>query len=711
MKTIRRSLTVLLCLLTLTGTLPLGITPVANAAELPTTKTVSVTVKLSGSQSASSFPATRSYDDGQYSGTLTRQNSTLKSVVRATPTVTYTYRSDIKYPNDKSASGQYSFPSTYASSYYDSVSGQYFPATLSKSGSPYFSGSVTSTTLYWTHYGYQYDPINHTKLGYMSNNSTTYYGGSLRYSDPPRQPADYYGPPAELGLGWVQYKAPEWDGALQDAEQEPWRSICIAYHGVARFKNDTGTTSNRYRRPVRIFYRRTANSQYIYQNYSGRATVTDTEITYTGTVTLKMADLTVTSLTTNKLVYEADETVTVRATVKNQGYSTASSFAVRLSTSPSVTTQNKTVSLAAGASTTLTYTFTAPTGLDNQSITLTVKADANNVIQESNENNNARSTAIAVNALRPDIAVVDSSITNWYAGKEVTVSATVRNQTAQPVPSVAVRLTIGGASYTENIPIPGNGSNLAVFRITVPAAGNYTVRVTADPDSTLSDINESNNLLTKTIQVITVPESLVADPDGEAMEQRYKVYELNAIPSVSSSNYHTWQEVRLENGSYVTKSYYVRLTTAFEIVPDIRIADADNPQTMESGFGFSVQCSTVLTTNYDHPDKLVGTQMVWVRYAESAYGQVSAWQNVRDSLAVKTGAAGGKSVTWQLAVNPYSVTNSRLHYTPLWFPDGECTAWMQAFYAWTPVGQLYEHKTDTLTIEGDMYDRITTVRR
>lgn len=709
MRIMKRSLAALLCLLTIIGILPLGAT-VANAAELPATKTVSVTVKLSGAHSAGNFPATRSYDDGQYSGTLTRQNSTLRSVVRATPTVTYSYRSDIKYPNDKSAAGQYSFPSTYSASYYDSVSGQYFPATLSKSGSPYFSGAVTSTTMYWTHYGYQYDPINHTKLGYMSNNSTTYYGGSLRYSDPPRQPTDYYGPPAEMGLGWVQYKAPEWDGALQDAQQEPWRSICLAYHGTTRFEGDTGSL-NRYRKPVRIFYRRTANSQYIYQSYSGRATVTDTEITYTGTVTLKLADLTVTSLTTNKLVYEAGETVTVTATVRNQGYTAASNFVVRLTSSPSVTTQNKTISLASGASTTVTYTFTAPTGLDNQTITLTVMADSGNIIQESNENNNSRSTAIAINALRPDIEVIDSSITDWYAGKSVVVSATVRNRTAQPVPSVAIRLTINGVSYTENIPIPGSGSNLAVFRFTVPSPGSYTVRITADPDGVLNETDESNNILTKAIQVISVPASTVADPDDMALEQRYKAQGLTALPSASSSNYHTWQEIRLENGAYVTKNYYARLTTVFEIVPDSRIAYADRPQTMESGFGFSVSYTSALTTNYDRPDKIVGTQMVWVRYPESAYGQLSAWQNVRDSLEVKTGAAGGMNAAWQLAVNPHSVSGSRLHYTPLWYPDGTYTAWAQGFYAWTPLGQLYDYKTDALTISGDMYDRITTVRR
>ena len=138
---------------------------------------------------------------------------------------------------------------------------------------------------------------------------------------------------------------------------------------------------------------------------------------------------------------------------------------------------------------------------------------------------------------------------------------------------------------------------------------------------------------------------------------------------------------------------------------------ADRPETMESGFGFSVLCSTTLSTNYDHPEKLVGTQMVWVRYPESAYGQLSAWQNVRDDLQVKTGSQGGLTSTWQLAVNPYSVTGYRLHYTPIWYPDGEYIAWAQEFYAWSPVGQLYEHKADALMIAGDMYDRITTIKR
>jgi hypothetical protein len=211
--------------------------------------------------------------------------------------------------------------------------------------------------------------------------------------------------------------------------------------------------------------------------------------------------------------------------------------------------------------------------------------------------------------------------------------------------------------------------------------------------------------------VVDLPASVVLDPDDEDMDQVYETYGLYDSPSVSSSTYHTWQEVRLENGSYITKTFWAKLTTTFVISPDERIAESDNPDTMESGFGFGIQCTTTLTTNYDCPEKLVGVQMVWVRYPESAYEQLSEWQNVNDSLEAEAGSAGDTTVMWQLAVNPYSVTGSRLHYTPLWYPDGEYTALAQAFYAWSPVGQMYDFQTDTLTIDGDMYDRITTVKR
>jgi subtilase family serine protease len=425
---------------------------------------------------------------------------------------------------------------------------------------------------------------------------------------------------------------------------------------------------------------------------------------------LVLPDLTVSALTCDKPAYEAGETVTVSATVKNDGTTPTAATTVRL-TVPGIGVYSKSVSaLNAGASQTVPFTFTAPTALTPQSITVTAYVDPDNLIQESNENNNTRTAVVQINALRPDIEITDSTVTDWYAGLKVTVSATVRNRTAQPVPAVAIRLTVGGASYTESIPVPGNGSNLAVFKITVPVTASYTVRIVADPDGALNEVNENNNVLTKDIQVKPVPPSLVADPDDADMEQRHVLYGLMGTPPSVPSVYHTWQEVRLESGSYVVKNYWARLTTVFTISPDTRIAYEDRPRVMESGFGYSVTCSTVITTNYDRPEKLTGAQMVWMRSPESAYGQLARWQDVRDSLAVKTGIPGDAAVTWQLKANPWSAIGSLLHFVPLWFPDGEYLAWVQAFYGWSPAGQLFDFKTDSLVIDGDMYDRVTTVR-
>ena len=434
----------------------------------------------------------------------------------------------------------------------------------------------------------------------------------------------------------------------------------------------------------------------------------------TGIVVIgSLPDLTVSSITTDQAAYEAGDTVTVTVTAANIGNKAVSSAGVKLDISGFGTQSMNVSSLAAGrGNRTVAFTFTAPTSLTAQTITLTATVDPDNAIRESNESNNTRTATLGVKALRPDLTITDTTATDWYAGKEVTVSATVKNLTAQPVPSVQVRMIIGDVIMTETICVPGSGSNLAVFRFTVPnTTGNYTVSFTADPDNKISEINENNNKLSKDVSVVNLPASTVLDPDDTDMEQVYEAYGLYDLPSVSNSTSHTWQEVRLESGSYITKTFWAKLTTTFEVSPDSRIAENDNPDTMESGYGVQVSCTTMLTTNYDRPEKLVGSQMVWVRYPESAYGKLSRWQYVNDSLEAKAGIAGDVTTTWQYAVNPWSVIGSRLHYTSLWYPDGDYTALAQAFYAWSPVGQLYGYETDSVTISGDMYDRITTIKR
>ena len=168
--------------------------------------------------------------------------------------------------------------------------------------------------------------------------------------------------------------------------------------------------------------------------------------------------------------------------------------------------------------------------------------------------------------------------------------------------------------------------------------------------------------------------------------------------------------MRLEGDEYVTKTFWAQMQTAFEVTPDERIAYADKPRQMESGFGVNTNLTTTITTNYDHPEKLVGCQIAWVYAPETGYGQIAQWSGVFDSLESIGGAQGARITRWQQKVNPHSESGSRLHYTPLWFPDGQYTLLCQSFYAWTPAGQMYWYDVGSVDILGDMYDRVTAIQ-
>jgi hypothetical protein len=432
-----------------------------------------------------------------------------------------------------------------------------------------------------------------------------------------------------------------------------------------------------------------------------------------------LPDLTITSLSTDKTSYFPSDTVTVSATVKNTGSVTAPSSTIRL-TPGALLVQNKTVStLAAGASTNVTWTITLPEDDSDvqQTVVLTAAVDPANAIQESNETNNTVTKSIIINPTpKPDLQIIGANTVDWYGGKDVVVSVQVRNSKTVAVPSVTVRMKLGSIQKDEAICAPGSADNLAVFRFTVPIPSGqsqaFDISFTVDPDNSIKESNEGNNSYTKTQTVYALPLSIVADPDAISLEDAY-VARGKTVPSLqlpSSSTYHTWQEYRYENGSYILKNYWARLTTTFRIQPDMRIAYPDKPRSMESGFGVQADCHTVVTTNYGRPEKLVGSQLIWVYAPESLYG-TTPFENIRDVLTVKSGYAGDLDTFWQLDVNPYSVTQQPLHYTPLWFADGQYTLWAQAFYAWSPAGQINENTTDNITINGDMYDRITTVKR
>ncbi len=68
-----------------------------------------------------------------------------------------------------------------------------------------------------------------------------------------------------------------------------------------------------------------------------------------------------------------------------------------------------------------------------------------------------------------DLTIDSVNIENWYADRDVVVTAIVRSKTADSIPATDVRMRLGDLELRETICVPGNGTNLAVFRFRTPS--------------------------------------------------------------------------------------------------------------------------------------------------------------------------------------------------------------------------------------------------
>ena len=444
-------------------------------------------------------------------------------------------------------------------------------------------------------------------------------------------------------------------------------------------------------------------------------------------------DLVIDTLTTDKSTYEAGDTVTVKVSVRNIGGSTAGASTLTVSPSGLTAASVSIPSLGKGAVSRIkTFTFTAMSAMTDTHVKIVATADSTGTVAESNESNNTKDVTVFVSALKPDLTFGDDStlVSSYYEGKDYVLAVQVRNLTAQPVPEVDVQLKLGNQTVTESTCVPGNGTNIVVFRATAPTAGSYPVLLTIDPNNKIDERppnGEKNNSTNEngtirydgssgavTTSVVGLVRNNMPDPANSELEDDhiYRNKVIPVLPGLSSNTYHTWTEYRYVGGRYIENTYWAQLSTSFAITPDPRVYIKDFPDMMESGFGVYVTATTRVDTNYDQPDKLVSPQMYWVFYPETSYWSDPYWYRCADALEIKSGIIGRVDTnSWQYPVNPYSVTNSRLHYTPVWFLDGTYKAVGQAFYGWSPAGQLYQQKSDSVEIEGDMYDRFPVLNR
>jgi hypothetical protein len=329
--------------------------------------------------------------------------------------------------------------------------------------------------------------------------------------------------------------------------------------------------------------------------------------------------------------------------------------------------------------------------------TISVTVNFGNILRENSYSDNTATRAIIITtATNLQIEFVNTT-GEYREGTEVISTFRVKNfgySDMLPSNNLKVSLTVTYPVGSVIVPqkaavvIPANGDNLVYFRWTVPngTVGKvFTLTAKINPDNAVTENNVGDNTVTVTKTIVGANSSTT--PDTQFEKAAPSDFSKANVPGNSGNGSASWNEWVYEGGTLVKKIYGLSLNTgSLSIVLDINSPSRkylNGYWYMGSGYGFTsywaVSTNTLSGTITPASTAYTGAQVASVFFPEYKY---STEVNKYRSLVL----AGTNS--FQLPTNSYSLNNARLHYVPLWFPNGNYIA--QGFVSdlWTPAGMM-----------------------
>jgi len=304
----------------------------------------------------------------------------------------------------------------------------------------------------------------------------------------------------------------------------------------------------------------------------------------------------------------------------------------------------------------------------------------------------------------------------YRVNTEVITAVTVRGGQSDPDHPVSVTFNIGGRSYTvHNVYYPSGDSQLVWVRWTAPSTPQtMTIYVSVSGDG-------SPSKSTITARITDLSQNDPPNPTAKDQNDSYTIPDVPNNLQQTSTSWGVWsawwQEYWVwisdwdwcdhddwghwvDNGrwedhgwwEFDRKSYSASLTASINIKPDEKVPTASG-KTMKSGYGININVTADVSTNQS--SVVTGAQTSIAYFPEFQYK--TYWR-----LLDRTGS--GYNATFEFKKNKYSTYNRRVHFTPIWMPNGSYMPYTYLIDCWTPAGMLSMNLTDTVTIQGSLWD-------
>ncbi|TYQ17851.1 UNVERIFIED_CONTAM: hypothetical protein Cloal_0223 [Acetivibrio alkalicellulosi] len=316
-----------------------------------------------------------------------------------------------------------------------------------------------------------------------------------------------------------------------------------------------------------------------------------------------------------------------------------------------------------------------------------------------------------------DMKNISEDVFEYRCNTDVITAIRVRTQNRRtPDNPASVTFKVNGRSYVVNeIYIPEEESQLIWFKWKTPTTPQ-TLNIYISANGVTVDKNQI------TAKIVDFKDK---EPPNPTAKDRNNGFVIPRLPNKVHKNTVTWRKWTcywksrwiwksnwkwnsqgndgywIDEGKWVDEgdweykwiSYYARLSATMKMKPDSRVPIITK-NTMRSGYGINIDVSTSLDSNAPRSD-ITGVQNVLSWYPEFEY---------KNYIRVLEQITSGYLSTFQLKENKYSTYGDRVHFTPVWFPDGEYIVCADIIDAWTPAGMLSLYLFADLNIDGSLYD-------